>query len=504
MARHTNILDFEVVRRPKLASVAFAAPHVGYSDLARLIPGRSDSAQLPSASRPIVSTVAMHAIPRFCHKFHPRMLLPAMADLALITLLFSLQAWMLGSKSLHPPVLCIYTVIFIIFATEEDLYLWHKTSMPETAAACRAIGWATLFAGFFLRWSPSRASGIVLCAFSVSSFGVLVAARLLRRRLRPTQAPLRNVLIVGGGIKAAQIANAIHRDQNSSRQVKGYITENHLRNSYGAVMLSRVAREEFIDELVIATSDQSVVEVAVQEGRKNRLDIKIAADLGVSVSAVDAENLAGIPLFKLHDHRPPEYGLALKRGLDFLLALCGLLLLSPLLLLIAGFIKWDSPGAVLYRAARTGRKGRRFVCYKFRTMVPNAEALKNDLRGQNERQGAFFKIENDPRITRLGRFLRRYSLDEFPQLWNVLLGDMSLVGPRPHPVDDVSRYELQHLQRLDFVPGITGLWQVTARRDPSFERNVALDIEYIKNWNLWLDVRILYKTISAVFEGSGV
>jgi lipopolysaccharide/colanic/teichoic acid biosynthesis glycosyltransferase len=137
-------------------------------------------------------------------------------------------------------------------------------------------------------------------------------------------------------------------------------------------------------------------------------------------------------------------------------------------------------------------------------MVPDADALKNELRGRNEREGAFFKIGNDPRITRLGRLLRRYSLDELPQLWNVLLGDMSLVGPRPHPVDDVSQYELHHLQRLDFVPGITGLWQVTARRDPSFERNVALDVEYIKNWNLWLDVRILCKTVSAVFEGSGV
>jgi exopolysaccharide biosynthesis polyprenyl glycosylphosphotransferase len=244
--------------------------------------------------------------------------------------------------------------------------------------------------------------------------------------------------------------------------------------------------------------------VAIQEAQKNKLDVRIAPDSCIPVSEVDFENLGGVPLFKVQYHQTPEFRLALKRSLDFLLAMCGLIALSPLLILIAAFIKWDSPGPVFYRAPRTGRKGRRFICNKFRTMVANAEALKGELRHRNERQGAFFKIGDDPRITKLGRFLRRYSLDELPQLWNVFLGDMSLVGPRPHPIDDVRRYELRHLQRLDFVPGITGLWQVTARRDPSFERNVALDVEYIKNWNLWLDVRILCKTVAAVFEGSGV
>jgi len=270
-------------------------------------------------------------------------------------------------------------------------------------------------------------------------------------------------------------------------------------------MLSRVAREEFVDELIIASSDPSVVDVAVQAACDNKLDVKVAPDICVPVSMdADVENLGGLPLFNVQGHQPPENRLALKRSLDFTLAICGLIALSPLLLLIAASIKWDSEGPVFYRAPRSGRKGRRFVCYKFRTMVADAEALKDDLRNKNEREGAFFKIGNDPRITPLGRLLRRYSLDELPQLWNILLGDMSLVGPRPHPIDDVSQYKIQHLQRLDVVPGLTGLWQVTARQDPSFELNVALDIEYIKNWNLWLDVRILCKTVSAVLTGSGV
>jgi exopolysaccharide biosynthesis polyprenyl glycosylphosphotransferase len=504
MGHLANILDFQAVRRPKAPSAAFAAPHVGYSDLARLIPGAADSVPSASTSQPILRAVAMHILPRFCHRFEARMLPPAMLDMALITLIFVLQVGTLGSNSLHPAVFCIYVLNFLVFAIEEDLYVL-KTALSENAAACRAVAWATLFAGLFLKWPAAQGAGVTLCALSLCTLVARVISRLLWRSLRPTEAPLRNVLIVGSGVRAARVADAIQRDQRSSRMVKGYITENHLRNSYGSAMLSRVAREEFIDELVIASPDPSVVEVAVNEACRNKLDIKIAPDICVPVSPnVDFENLGGLPLFTVQDHQRPEYRLALKRSLDFVLAICGLIALSPLLILIAGFIKRDSTGPVFYRAARTGRKGRRFICYKFRTMVPEAEALKDELRGKNEREGAFFKIGNDPRVTQIGRFLRRYSLDELPQLWNVLLGDMSLVGPRPHPIDDVSQYELQHLRRLDFVPGITGLWQVTARRDPSFERNVALDVEYIKNWTLWLDVRILCKTVSAVFEGSGV
>jgi lipopolysaccharide/colanic/teichoic acid biosynthesis glycosyltransferase len=136
-------------------------------------------------------------------------------------------------------------------------------------------------------------------------------------------------------------------------------------------------------------------------------------------------------------------------------------------------------------------------------MVAGADELKEKLITRNEREGAFFKMNQDPRITRAGRFLRCYSLDELPQLWNVLRGEMSLVGPRPHPLDDFAHYHLDDLRRLDVTPGITGLWQVTARRDPSFQRNMALDLEYIEKWSLWLDLRILYRTISTVLQGSG-
>jgi len=197
-------------------------------------------------------------------------------------------------------------------------------------------------------------------------------------------------------------------------------------------------------------------------------------------------------------------GLAVKRALDIVMAASMLILTTPILVFAAILIKLDSPGPVLYVADRVGRKGLKFRCYKLRTMVRGADREKENLRRVNERHGPFFKIEDDPRITKLGRWLRKFSLDELPQLWNVLRGDMSLVGPRPHPVDDCALYSIEHLRRLDVTPGLTGLWQVTARRNPSFETNLALDLEYIENWSLGLDLKILLKTIPAVLRADGL
>jgi lipopolysaccharide/colanic/teichoic acid biosynthesis glycosyltransferase len=195
--------------------------------------------------------------------------------------------------------------------------------------------------------------------------------------------------------------------------------------------------------------------------------------------------------------------LAIKRAIDVFLACLVILALFPLIAAVAGAIKVDSRGPVFYASPRVGRKGAVFTCYKFRTMRPDADFFKPGLRLRNERSGAFFKMHDDPRVTRLGRWLRRYSLDELPQLWNVLRGEMSLVGPRPHPLDDVARYNPGDRRRLDCTPGITGLWQVTARNDPSFRRCVVLDLEYIEHWSLGLDFQILAKTFSAVLSGSG-
>jgi lipopolysaccharide/colanic/teichoic acid biosynthesis glycosyltransferase len=173
------------------------------------------------------------------------------------------------------------------------------------------------------------------------------------------------------------------------------------------------------------------------------------------------------------------------------------------MLIIALAVRFNSAGPIFYRAQRIGRKGRTFVCYKFRTMVANADILKADLEHMNERDGVLFKIEKDPRVTSIGRVLRKYSLDELPQFYNVLHGEMSLVGPRPPMAAEVEQYDLAHLRRLDVLPGITGLWQVEARQDPSFDSYISLDTAYVENWTLWLDLKILARTVGVVFSGTG-
>ena len=189
--------------------------------------------------------------------------------------------------------------------------------------------------------------------------------------------------------------------------------------------------------------------------------------------------------------------------MDVLLSSLASLFLWPLIVVIGVAVKLDSPGPVIYRSLRVGKCGREFDCYKFRTMVAGSDALKESLNRLNQRRGPFFKIADDPRVTRFGRFLRKYSLDELPQLWNVLKGDMSLVGPRPLPVEDCAQYAPGHRRRLDVIPGVTGLWQVMARANPSFEICMMLDLAYIQEWSLLLDCRILLKTIPAVLSGEG-
>jgi lipopolysaccharide/colanic/teichoic acid biosynthesis glycosyltransferase len=193
----------------------------------------------------------------------------------------------------------------------------------------------------------------------------------------------------------------------------------------------------------------------------------------------------------------------MKRQLDILVSLVSLVVAAPLLALLAILVKIDSHGPAFYWAPRGGKDGKAFSCCKIRTMVVGADGMKASLRARNQRQGPIFKLEDDPRITHVGGWLRRYSLDEIPQLWNVLKGEMSLVGPRPHPVDECNKYEAWHRKRLEVTPGLTGLWQVTARLDPSFQRNMQLDLEYIERWSLSLDLQILGRTAAVVLAGTG-
>lgn len=215
--------------------------------------------------------------------------------------------------------------------------------------------------------------------------------------------------------------------------------------------------------------------------------------------------IGGLPSLSFDPPTLTGIDFKIKQVLDFCCALLIVILASPLYLAIMISIRLDSPGPVFYRQTRIGLHGRRFSVWKFRSMVVNADKLQKELETQNKtKDGILFKIDNDPRITRVGKFLRKYSLDELPQIFNVLLGQMSLVGPRPLPVRDVEKFSEHHFIRHEVLPGITGLWQVSGRSDIiDFEHVLKLDLKYIENWSLWLDLSILLKTIKVVFRKSG-
>ena len=318
---------------------------------------------------------------------------------------------------------------------------------------------------------------------------------------------MRNVLIVGAGGLGQRLANYLEKHPEMGRSVCGFLDDRKVAGK--GVMgrtsdLAELARAAFVDEVILAAPhDRELTLRVLHTAQQLRLDVKMAPDLFGCEPMRETEQIGDMPLISLHEERLPVAGLMLKRLLDVAGAGVALIFLAPVLAVLAMLVRLDSPGPVLYAALRAGRKGRAFRCYKFRTMVRDADGLKEKLRERNRRQGPFFKITDDPRITRVGRWLRRYSLDELPQLWNVLKGEMSLVGPRPHPLDDFSEYTIEHLPRLDVTPGMTGLWQVTARRDPSFQTGMKLDIEYIHRWSLGMDLRILLRTAGVVLRGSG-
>ena len=318
----------------------------------------------------------------------------------------------------------------------------------------------------------------------------------------------RNVLIVGAGVLGRQVAQSLERERHLGYVVKGFVDNNYpnATNVLGTVEeIPALARAHFVDELVIALPwDSELAAKATIEARRQRLNIKLVPNFygGMGWNA-PLEYMGNVPAFALHREPIPAVALLLKRVIDVIASAIGLAALAPVFAVIAIAIALDSPGPVFYRSYRVGKKGRRFLFYKFRTMVVNADALKAQLRHLNERKGPFFKMANDPRMTRVGKFLRRYSLDELPQLWNVLKGDMSLVGPRPHPLDDFQQYSLDHLRRLDVMPGMTGLWQVQARHESSWEANMELDLEYIEHWTPWLDIKLIFQTIPIVLKGLG-
>jgi exopolysaccharide biosynthesis polyprenyl glycosylphosphotransferase len=477
----------------------------------RLIPGRDEhehfasSREHPRISKSLASSknkLARSFLPEAFQLLHPSKLGTCICDLAILgTLLISASR----INGIALPFIAVYLFLFFVMTLDEGLYrAGYQRTTDQIIALGKALLWTTLLT--YSATAPLAGnSGLFRTCLLITSAGIcsLTLVRLLWNELHMGSQMTGNALVIGDPAESQKVIDALRRDPHLGAYVKGFLPEQCLQDAYGVDVLRTVARQECIDELIVATRNLGLAQAIIEFAQRNHLTAKIFLDVP-SAQAVNVEASSNFTLLRVYDQPLPQWHLAFKRLCDVTFALSGLILLSPMLFLISLAIKLDSRGPVLYRAVRIGHRGRRFICFKFRTMTENADAEKENLRARNEREGAFFKILDDPRITRRGRFLRRYSLDELPQLWNVVRGEMSLVGPRPHPPDDVEGYKDEQLQRLDFIPGMTGLWQVSARQDPSFERCVALDVEYIKHWSPALDFRILFKTVMAVLQGSGV
>jgi exopolysaccharide biosynthesis polyprenyl glycosylphosphotransferase len=340
--------------------------------------------------------------------------------------------------------------------------------------------------------------------------------RQRRERLYRRDIALRNFLIVGADEIGQDVRSYLASLRSSGYRFQGFVSmcersDDPLRVNADEIVgevhdVFEIARSRFVDEIIFSRrpATPGVLSRILCQARTMGISIRLIPSLTETlVDRSDVEYVGDLPTIAVYQARQRPLSLSAKRGIDIVFATLASVALLPLFALIAVLIKLQSPGPVFYLSKRVGHKGRVFKCIKFRTMVDNAAAMQDQLAHLNERDRVVFKISNDPRVTPFGAFLRKYSLDELPQLWNVIVGDMSLVGPRPPLHSEVVQYDSEHLRRLDAVPGITGLWQVEARQDPSFEKLVAFDSKYINHWSLGLDLRIMLRTITAVIRGTG-
>lgn len=323
------------------------------------------------------------------------------------------------------------------------------------------------------------------------------------------------LLIVGAGESARTIMRAVVANPELGYRIIGFVDDDAVKGqtdigrfeALGSLdNLPALLQEKDVDEVIITLPWQyhrRIMGITAICEREN-VRVRVVPDMfQITMSRMDFSEVAGIPLIGLKNHTIGGVGLVVKRAIDFTVSLVALIFLSPLLALIALAIKLESEGPAIFKQERVGKDGKRFGIYKFRSMVNDAEAQKANLADLNEADGPWFKIKDDPRRTRLGVILRKTSLDELPQLYNVLRGEMSLVGPRPNVPTEVEQYQDWHKRRLEVVPGITGLWAVSGRSELTFDEMILLDIYYIENWSPALDLKVVLRTIPRVLVGAG-
>ncbi len=422
-------------------------------------------------------------------------------------------------------LLCaLMVLIWYVIFTVQGIYRSHRLS--SKVEEFKEIGRAVLFSCVTLlmfahigRW-PTITLWTATCVGILGLTTISVTRILLHlnlQRLRRRGLNIKTLLIVGGGPRARWFANQIKERSNLGYRLVGYVDDQTNFNGHGVKGVPRlgdvddlpsIIEHNVIDEVFVALpikSQYSKIETAIILLEEQGIMVHLLSDhFPHRLARSRPSEFEGTPLLSLHSAPPVTWRTELKRLLDIAVAAVMLVLLSPLLLVAVIAIKLDSEGPVLFIQQRVGFNKRRFRIFKFRTMHRDAEARMKEIEHLNEKSGPIFKIRNDPRITRVGKWLRKTSIDELPQLINVLLGDMSIVGPRPLAVRDALRMEVAwQKRRFSVKPGLTCLWQVSGRSNLSFEQWMQLDLEYIDHWSLGLDGVILLRTIPAILLARG-
>ena len=374
-------------------------------------------------------------------------------------------------------------------------------SLTLSAIASSAILYLS-HAGYFSR----LLFGYYFLVASVLLLTEKLCLKLIQNYWRSRGYNIRNVLVIGAGKKLELLLDIIKERPEWGLHIVQVCAYNHLQLEE----IQDILEQEVVDEVYLAFSRSShgVCDIGKLLGMIERfgkvIKVIINLDEEFQISHLDFCRFGDMPALAFYSKTLDPDQLLIKRIMDLAGSFIGLLFTLAVLPFIALAIKLDSPGPIFFSQIRVGLNGRKFKLFKFRSMYTDAESRKGEFLAKNIHQGPIFKLENDPRITRVGHFLRRTSLDELPQFWNVLKGDMSLVGTRPPTPDEVEQYQAWHYRRISIRPGMTGLWQISGRNKVrNFDRIVEMDLRYISKWTIWLDLKILLKTLWIVWQPSG-